>query len=178
MSMASFISSFKLWAVNYKQGLSLVFQFQTSWTTFIVIGNHLNQWLQPILETKTFSTFFSNNNSKAAHLYKVSISPTFYEQLFLMKVFQAAFLYLRLRFVHFWRKEIDGKAVCKMLVKLTPGKTRRTQILQFLLRRWNFFLMLLMLLLLLLLQLLLRNMKMSERSWELNADDVPNVCTS
>jgi len=51
----------------------------------------------------------------------VSISPTFYAQLFCTKVFRAAFLYLWLRFVLFWRKEIGTKAACKMLVKLTKG---------------------------------------------------------
>ena len=32
-------------------------------------------------------------------------------------------MYLRFRFVSFWRKEISAKAACKMLVKLTPGKS-------------------------------------------------------
>ena len=53
---------------------------------------------------------------------QVSISPTFYEQLFRRKVFWAAFLYLRLRFVFFWQKEIGKKAACKMLVKLTAAR--------------------------------------------------------
>ena len=35
---------------------------------------------------------------------KVSISPTFYEQLFFTKAFSAAFFLLRARFVFFWRK--------------------------------------------------------------------------
>ena len=52
----------------------------------------------------------------------VSISPTFYEQLFRMKVFRAAFLYLRLRFVFFWQKQIGEKVARKMLVKLTAGR--------------------------------------------------------
>ena len=52
---------------------------------------------------------------------KVSISPTFYEQLFRMKVFWAAFLYLHCRFKLFWRLEIGAKAACKMLAKLTQG---------------------------------------------------------
>ena len=52
-------------------------------------------------------------------LHQVSISPTFYQQLFRTKLFWAAFLYLRLRFVFFWRKDISAKAACKMLVKLT-----------------------------------------------------------
>jgi len=54
-------------------------------------------------------------------LFPVSISPTFYEQLFLTKVFYAASLYLQFGFVFFWLKNIGTKAACKMLVKLTTG---------------------------------------------------------
>ena len=59
---------------------------------------------------------------KAAHkmLVKftplVSISPTFYEQLFHTKVFLGASLYLHLMFVLFWRKEIGAKFAQKMMV--------------------------------------------------------------
>ena len=49
----------------------------------------------------------------------VSISPTFYEQLFQTKGFRAAFLNLHCRFKLFWRKEFGAKAARKMLVKLT-----------------------------------------------------------
>ncbi len=51
----------------------------------------------------------------------VSISPIFYEQLFLMKVFCATFMCLLFGFVIFWQKDFGAKAVHKMLVKLTPG---------------------------------------------------------
>ena len=51
---------------------------------------------------------------------QVSISPTFYEQLFRTKDLRAAFLYLHCRFKLFRRKEIGAKAACKMLVKSTP----------------------------------------------------------
>jgi len=51
----------------------------------------------------------------------VSISPIFYEQLFGMKVFCAAFKCLQFGFVIFWRKDFGAKAAHKMLVKLTPG---------------------------------------------------------
>ena len=54
----------------------------------------------------------------AASAKKVSISPTFDEQLFHTKVFLTAFLYLGLRFVFFGGKEIGAKAAQKMLVKL------------------------------------------------------------
>jgi len=53
--------------------------------------------------------------------FLVSISPTFYEQLFHMKVFCAAFMCLQFGFVIFWRKDFGAKAAHKMLVKLTPG---------------------------------------------------------
>jgi hypothetical protein len=49
----------------------------------------------------------------------VSISPTFYARLFRTKVSREAFLYLDLRFVLFWRKNIGAKAARNMLVKLT-----------------------------------------------------------
>ena len=52
-------------------------------------------------------------------LILVSISPTFYKQLFRTKDLRAAFLYLNCRFKLFWCKEIGAKAACKMLVKLT-----------------------------------------------------------
>jgi hypothetical protein len=52
---------------------------------------------------------------------QVSISPIFYEQLFRMKVFCAAFMCLQFGFVIFWQKDFGAKAAHKMLVKLTPG---------------------------------------------------------
>ncbi len=45
---------------------------------------------------------------------QVSISPIFYEQLFLMKVFGAAFMCLQYGFVIFWRKDFGAKAAHKM----------------------------------------------------------------
>ena len=53
------------------------------------------------------------------HVLLVSISATFYKQLFCTKAFCAAFLYLQFVFVIFWQKEIGAKAACKVLVKLT-----------------------------------------------------------
>ena len=50
----------------------------------------------------------------------MSISPTFYKQLFCTKDFKAAFLYLHCRFKLFQHKEIGTKAARKMLVKVTP----------------------------------------------------------
>jgi len=50
----------------------------------------------------------------------VSISPTFYDQLFGL-VFFAAFLYLQFGFVIFWQNNIGIKADRKMLLKLTKG---------------------------------------------------------
>jgi hypothetical protein len=51
----------------------------------------------------------------------VSISPIFYEQLFGMKVFCAAFMCLQFGFGIFWQKDYGTKAAHKMLVKLTPA---------------------------------------------------------
>jgi hypothetical protein len=52
----------------------------------------------------------------------VSISAIFYEQLFRMKVFCAAFMCLQFGFVIFGRKDFGAKAAHKMLVKWTPGR--------------------------------------------------------
>jgi hypothetical protein len=51
----------------------------------------------------------------------VSISPTFYEQLFHIKVFYEAFFFLQFGFVIFWLKNISTKAAHIILVKLSPG---------------------------------------------------------
>jgi len=52
---------------------------------------------------------------------KVSISSTFYKQLFCLNLFFVAFLYLRFDFVIFWQKNIGEKAAHKMLVKFSKG---------------------------------------------------------
>jgi hypothetical protein len=49
------------------------------------------------------------------------MSPIFYEQLFHMKHFFAAFMCLQFGYVIFWQKDFGAKAAHKMLVKLTPG---------------------------------------------------------
>ncbi len=46
--------------------------------------------------------------TKICYIVQVSISPTLYAQLFLTKVLRKAFLYLDLRFVLFWRKNIGA----------------------------------------------------------------------
>ncbi len=51
----------------------------------------------------------------------VSISPTFYKQLFQNKVFFKAFIRLQFDFVIFYQNNIDAKAAFKMLLNLTPG---------------------------------------------------------
>ena len=63
---------------------------------------------------------------KAAHkmlmkLTPVTISLTFYEQLYSVKVFCAAFMCLQLGFECFWHKEIGTKPWRNILVKLTTG---------------------------------------------------------
>ena len=55
------------------------------------------------------------------NLLKVSISSTFYAQLFCTKVLCAAFLHLRFGFVIFCQKNISAKAARKMLMKLVTG---------------------------------------------------------
>jgi hypothetical protein len=60
-------------------------------------------------------------------LQMVSISPTFYTLLFRRKVSSKAFLYLDIRFVLFWRKNIDAKAARNMLVKLTLERLKKFQ---------------------------------------------------
>ncbi len=63
------------------------------------------------------------NNSLSDN--KVSISPSFKEQLFHTKIFFAPFLYLQFGFViSFLQKHIDPKAAFKMLLKLTSRRTR------------------------------------------------------
>jgi len=51
--------------------------------------------------------------------FQVSMSPTFYEQLFRKKVFFKAFLYLQFGIVFSWRKNIGSKTARKTLVKST-----------------------------------------------------------
>jgi len=47
------------------------------------------------------------------HAMQVSISPTFYEQLYCTKVLSVAFLYLEFVFVFFWQKDFSKKVVVK-----------------------------------------------------------------
>jgi len=53
--------------------------------------------------------------------HQVSISQTFYEQLFHTKVFFAVFFYLQFGSVILWQNIISAKAAHKMLVKLIAG---------------------------------------------------------
>ncbi len=61
------------------------------------------------------------------HVNKVSISTSFYEQIFHTKVFWATILYLQFGFVIFLWKNIGAKAARKMLVKITTGGVRHLQ---------------------------------------------------
>ena len=70
----------------------------------------------------------SNRAKKKSDKFK-SISPTFYNQLFCIKVFCAPFLCLQFGFVFFWQKEISAKATDRLLVKLTK-EVNFTNILQ------------------------------------------------
>jgi len=53
---------------------------------------------------------------------QVSISPTFYEQLFHTIVFLTVFMYLQFWFVIFMQKKIIAKVSHKMLMKLTTER--------------------------------------------------------
>jgi len=60
---------------------------------------------------------------------KVSISPTFYEQLFHTKLFFIALLYVQFGFLIFLPKNLGTKAACKMLVTLTTTVVKITKII-------------------------------------------------
>ena len=60
-------------------------------------------------------------NSFCVVRLKVSISPTFYKQIFCTKVFVQLLCAYNLGVYFFWQNEIGAKAPCKMLVKLTVG---------------------------------------------------------
>ena len=62
-----------------------------------------------------------SSTSQKDNVEQVSISLTFYEQLFCTKVFCAAFMCLHFGLEIFWLKELNAKAARKMLVKLTTG---------------------------------------------------------
>ncbi len=69
-----------------------------------------------------FGSFVAyEENEELWILLLVSISPIFYEQIFHMKVFCAAFMCLQFGFVIFWQKDFSAKTVNKLLLKLTPG---------------------------------------------------------
>jgi hypothetical protein len=76
---------------------------------------------------KCLKEFFSNDTypinelSSIGLVIQVSISPTVYAQLFGMEMFCAALQFYSLIF--FCQKNINTKAACKMLVKLTTGKS-------------------------------------------------------
>jgi hypothetical protein len=59
---------------------------------------------------KPFSNKLLRRKVRPSRKYQVSILPTFYEQLFCMKVFCAV-----------WQINIGAKDVCKMMVKLMTG---------------------------------------------------------
>jgi len=69
-----------------------------------------------LLLMRDFILFVTNEEDK-----ELSILPTFYKQLFCMKVIRAVFFTIQLGFVNFWRKNTRTKAARKMPVKLTTG---------------------------------------------------------
>ncbi len=64
---------------------------------------------------------FGGKKSLVFLVIQLSISPTFYKQLYLTNVFCKVFLQLQFGFVVFWQKKSGAKAACKMLMKLTKG---------------------------------------------------------
>jgi hypothetical protein len=72
----------------------------------------------------TLGVTFSLCKTEEAKVVQVSISPTFYAQLFQTRAKQAAFLYLKFGFKRLLRKEIGRKAARKMLVKLTTEQEK------------------------------------------------------
>ena len=74
---------------------------------------------------------------KSDFAYQVSLSPTFYELLFCMKVFWTAYMCFQFQFAFFWQKEIGKKAAHKMLVKLTTGQWKMQKWLYVSLSQWT-----------------------------------------
>jgi hypothetical protein len=85
--------------------------------------------LRPIIKVDIFGTNTTVSagvrslTKSQPRVVKVSISPTFYTQLFVcVKVFCAAFLYLQIvRLCNFWQKNFSAKAVGKIDYERTVG---------------------------------------------------------
>ena len=99
-----------------------------SWLCLIVwcflCDLELRNFQSVIICTYIFSIFFTTLIIVTLYNVKVSISPTFYDQLFCRKVFFEAFMCLQFGFVIFFRKKITAKAFRKMLVTLTIGRVQ------------------------------------------------------
>ena len=80
---------------------------------------------------KLFSFFSRLSKSISWKSHQVLISPTFYNQLFCMKVFCAAFMCWQFGFVIFWRKEIGTKyrKIVSHQVNLSPSLIVKRSIL-------------------------------------------------
>ncbi len=74
--------------------------------------------------------FFHSEVGWGAIVNKVSISPTFYVQLFRTKVLREAFLYLHLRFKLFWQKNIGANTLIKCWCNCKQGVFKCTHHLQ------------------------------------------------
>jgi hypothetical protein len=88
-------------------------------------------WEEVSFKNIFFFQFFSSTTESKKQ--KLSISLTFYARLFRAKVSFKAFLYLDLRFVLFWRKNIGAKAARNLLVKLKLRKRGKFAFLRHLL---------------------------------------------
>ncbi len=85
------------------------------------VGNENFQTMEYFDGDKSGPIKDAQGTKAARDIVQVSVSPTFYEQLFRMKVFCVAFMCLQFGFVFFWRKDLGTKAAHKMLVKLTAS---------------------------------------------------------
>ncbi len=99
---------------------------KTYLANMLLPGANFTNILWAAFAPKSFCQKITNPNCKhfkavQRTLVWLSISPTFYKQLFHTKVLCAPFMCLQFEFVIFWQKDFGTKAAHKMLVKLTPG---------------------------------------------------------
>ncbi len=138
-SVLIFFFSFVSWVLSDFVIFLLYKSIKTCLRTMMTPGVNVTNILWAPLAPKTSRQKITNPNCK--HLkaagknfcmkkllkkywwnwHQVSISSIFYEELFSMKIFCAAFVCLQFGFVIFWQKDFGTKAALKILAKLTPG---------------------------------------------------------
>jgi hypothetical protein len=93
----------------------------------------IRRWRSGLTEDEYIFCFFvqASIHRNVEDLYvmdrvdQVSISPTFHDQLFHIKVYFIAFLYSQFGFIIFCQKNINAKASCEKLMKLTTVRLGR-----------------------------------------------------